>query len=152
SQKYLVVDPVRYPDDHSAHLSRRRVLQYGAAAAALGVVAPWQGVVAAPARHRIREAGALPFPSRPVGHFTGAFPFDHLVLVMQENHSFDNYLGMLPVCGQPKADGFTFNKREEPINWNPLGKERMYVYPQVGAIGMQDSGSQSWNDSHVQIA
>jgi phospholipase C len=71
---------------------------------------------------------------------------------MQENHSFDNYLGMLPVCGQPKADGFTFNKREEPINWNPLGKERMYVFPQQGAIGTQHTGSQGWNSSHIQIA
>ncbi|HVT20820.1 MAG TPA: alkaline phosphatase family protein, partial [Mycobacteriales bacterium] len=74
------------------------------------------------------------------------------VIVMQENHSFDNYLGMLPVCGQPKADGFTFNKREEPVNWNPLGKERMYAYRQSGAIGAQDSGSQSWNSTHIQIA
>jgi len=97
-------------------------------------------------------AGSVPFPSRPVGKFTGAFPFDHLVLVMQENHSFDNYLGMLPVSGQPKADGFTFNKRDEPLNWNPIGKERMYAYHQAGDIGAQDSGSQSWNDSHEQIA
>ncbi|HVV77029.1 MAG TPA: alkaline phosphatase family protein [Mycobacteriales bacterium] len=148
------MDPIRYPDDHTARLSRRRVLQYGAAAAALGAVGPWQGAAAAVTRkpRRIREAGALRHPGRPVGTFTGAFPFDHIVLVMQENHSFDNYLGMLPVCGQPKADGFTFNKREEPINWNPLGKERMYVFPQSGAIGMQHTGSQSWNDSHIQIA
>jgi phospholipase C len=59
---------------------------------------------------------------------------------------------MLPVCGQPKADGFTFNKREEPINWNPLGKERMYVFPQQGAIGTQHTGSQGWNSTHIQIA
>jgi phospholipase C len=94
----------------------------------------------------------VPFRSLPVGQHTGAFPFDHLVLVMQENHSFDNYLGMLPVSGQPKAHGFRFNRREEPVNWNPLGKERMYAYHQAGAIGAQDSGSQSWNDSHRQIA
>jgi phospholipase C len=25
-----------------------------------------------------------------------------VVFLMQENHSFDNYLGMLPVCGQPQ--------------------------------------------------
>jgi phospholipase C len=147
------VDAIRYPDGHSAHLSRRRVLQYGAAAAALGALGPWQAASAATShRHRIREAGSLPNRGRPVGKFTGVFPFDHLVIVMQENHSFDNYLGMLPVCGQPKADGFTFNKREEPINWNPLGKERMYAYRQSGAIGAHDSGSQSWNATHIQMA
>jgi phospholipase C len=150
------VDPLRYPDDHSARLSRRRLLQYGAAAAALGTigsVGPMDRALGAtPAKRRIREAGSLPFPGRAVGAKTDAFPFDHIVLVMQENHSFDNYLGMLPVSGQPKADGFTFNKRDEPINWNPLEKDRMYVYRQSGAIGAQDSGSQSWNDSHLQIA
>jgi phospholipase C len=70
---------------------------------------------------------------------------------MQENHSFDNYLGMLPISGQPKADGFTFNQAEEPLNWNPLGSERMYAYHQSGDIGAQDTGSQSWDDSHLQI-
>jgi phospholipase C len=94
----------------------------------------------------------VPYPSLPLGQFTGVFPFKHLIMVMQENHSFDNYLGMLPVSGQPKADGFRFNKNEEPINWNPVGKDRMYVYHQSGAIGATDSGSQSWDDSHDQIA
>jgi phospholipase C len=146
-----------YPADHSSRYSRRRVLQLGAAAAAAGAVAPWSSVSAATrsagaSAKRIREANSVPFPSRPVGRLTNALPFDHLVLVMQENHSFDNYLGMLPVSGQHKAHGFTFNKREEPINWNPLGKERMYAYHQGGAIGAQDTGSQSWNDSHQQIA
>ena len=70
---------------------------------------------------------------------------------MQENHSFDNYLGMLPVSGQPRADGFTFNAAGEPVNWNPVDSERMYVYHQSGDIGAQDSGSQSWDDSHLQI-
>ena len=114
---------------------------------------PWPPV-SGPSEHRRarpRGPGALPYPALPVGQVTGAFPFDHLVLVMQENHSFDNYLGMLPVSGQPLADGFTFNKRGEPVNWNPIGTERMYVYHQPGDIGAQDSGSQSWDDSHLQI-
>jgi phospholipase C len=148
-----------FPDDHSSRYSRRRVLQYGAAAAAAGALAPWSQAAASAAasakhhnRPRLREANSLPYPRLPAGKPTNAFPFDHIVLVMQENHSFDNYLGMLPVSGQHKAHGFTFNKREQPVNWNPLGKDRMYVYHQGGAVGAQDSGSQSWNDSHQQIA
>ena len=35
-------------------------------------------------------------------------PFDHIVVVMMENHSFDNYLGALSRHGQPKADGLRF--------------------------------------------
>ncbi len=134
--------------------SRRSVLRAGlgtASAAVLGsAVAAGLRPLGASAR-TARGPGALPYPALPVGQVTGAFPFDHLVLVMQENHSFDNYLGMLPVSGQPLADGFTFNKRGEPVNWNPIGTERMYVYHQPGDIGAQDSGSQSWDDSHLQI-
>ena len=100
---------------------------------------------------RIRRPGTLPFPSSPVGQYTGALPFDHVVVVMQENHSFDNYLGMLPICGQPRADGFRFNRKGRPINWNPLGSDRMYVFHSGSEIGTADSGSQSWTDSHRQI-
>ena len=137
--------------------NRRSVLRAGlgaASAAGLGA-AVGLGTGVRPVRaatSSLRGPGAMPYPSQPVGQYTGAFPFDHIVLVMQENHSFDNYLGMLPVSGQPRADGFTFNEAGEPVNWNPVGNERMYVYHQSGDIGAQDSGSQSWNDSHLQIA
>ncbi|HEY1827688.1 MAG TPA: alkaline phosphatase family protein, partial [Acidimicrobiales bacterium] len=131
---------------------RRTVLKAGLGAAA-AAVAPLGLTRAASAASTstLRWPDALPYPTLPVGQYTGAMPFDHIVLVMQENHSFDNYLGMLPVSGQPKADGFTFNAKEEPVNWNPLDGERMYVYHQSGAIGASDSGSQSWDDSHLQI-
>ena len=140
--------------------SRRSVLRAGlgaASAVGLGGLAGVGGATAAGARKassggsQLRWPGSVPYPGLPRGLYTGAFPFDHIVLVMQENHSFDNYLGMLPVSGQPLADGFTFNKAEEPVNWNPIGNERMYAYHQAGAIGAQDTGSQSWNDSHLQI-
>jgi phospholipase C len=115
---------------------------------ALNGVANAAGATDAPT---LRWPDSVPYPSLPLGVKTGAFPFDHIVIAMMENHSFDNYLGMLPLRGQPKADGFTFNKAGEPINWNPLDGERMPVYHQSGAVGAQDTGSQSWNDSHQQI-
>ena len=143
-------------DTDDRRYDRRTVLRAGLGAAAAGMVAPlgigalFSDVVATSGSTWRRE-GSLPYPRLPIGCCTGALPFDHLVIVMQENHSFDNYLGMLPVCGQPKADGFTFNGREAPVNWNPLKGERMYVYHQSGEIGAQNTGSQSWNDSHQQI-
>ena len=69
----------------------------------------------------LRHPDTLPDPSRPAGEPTAAFPFDHIVCVMQENHSFDNYFGMLPRRGQPPADGFAFDRHGVPINTNPLG-------------------------------
>jgi phospholipase C len=156
-----VTEPTRRYD-------RRTILRAGLGTAAVGAAAPLglnilsggssaaaqalSGGANANGTRSLRSPGALPFPSLPVGQYTGAFPFEHIVLVMQENHSFDNYLGMLPVSGQPKADGFRFNKREEPVNWNAVNGERMYVYHQSGDIGASDSGSQSWDDSHQQIA
>jgi phospholipase C len=136
---------------------RRTVLRAGlgaataAAAVAAGVPLRFAGATTANSAPALRSPGALPYPSLPAGMPTGAFPFDHLVIVMQENHSFDNYLGMLPRRGQPLADGFTFNAAGEPTNWNPVGSDRMYVYHQSGEVGSQDTGSQSWNDSHRQI-
>jgi len=53
----------------------------------------------------VREPGSLPFPDRPAGTVDEAMPFDHIVVVMMENHSFDNALGVLPRSGQPAADG-----------------------------------------------
>ncbi|HWE56491.1 MAG TPA: alkaline phosphatase family protein [Acidimicrobiales bacterium] len=139
------------------NIGRRTILKAGLAAAA-GVMAPLgaEGLMgAAGAAPRpaspLRTPNSRPYPALPAGLFTGAFYFDHIVIVMQENHSFDNYLGMLPVSGQPRADGFEFNRREEPVDWTPVGNDRMYAYHQAGADGASNTGSQSWNDSHLQI-
>src|SRR5215468_201022 len=51
-------------------------------------------------------AGALPEetlgPEVPQG---AAIPIDHVVVLMQENHSFDNYFGRLPAFGHAAVDG-----------------------------------------------
>lgn len=40
-----------------------------------------------------REPESLPRPGQPAGTSDDAMPFDHIVVVMMENHSFDNLLG-----------------------------------------------------------
>ncbi len=140
-------------DEHRS-FDRRTVLRAGlgaAAAAASPLGLGPLGKMAGAATPSLRWPDSIPFPGHPVGSKTDAFPFDHVVIVMQENHSFDNYFGMLPQCGQPLADGFTFNASGEPTNWNPIGNERMPVYHQSGFSGASHSGSQSWDDSHKQI-
>jgi phospholipase C len=42
-----------------------------------------------------RQAGELPHPGHPVGERDPSIPIKHVVVLMQENHSFDNYLGAL---------------------------------------------------------
>src|ERR1700728_1691096 len=94
-------------------ISRRTVLRAGMGAAAVAALpaglAVAGGQAAAKTARRTRTPDSLPFPALPVGVDTGAFPFEHIVIAMMENHSFDNYLGMLPLRGQPKADGFRFD-------------------------------------------
>ncbi|MGZ3698618.1 MAG: alkaline phosphatase family protein [Bdellovibrionota bacterium] len=42
-----------------------------------------------------RAAGSLPNPALPAGTENTAIPIRHIVVLMQENHSFDNYFGAL---------------------------------------------------------
>ena len=132
--------------------TRRTMLKAGlatAAAAAAGAALPLG--LANEAGAALRAPNSVPFPNLPVGKPTGAFPFQHLVLVMQENHSFDNYFGMLPRRGQPAADGFTFDTNGVPTNSNPLGPQHMVVFHEPDANGTTHTGSQGWNSTHLQI-
>ncbi|MGH3292548.1 MAG: alkaline phosphatase family protein, partial [Trebonia sp.] len=59
-------------------------------------------------------AGPLPQPSRPAG--TDLLPqIKHIVVLMMENHSYDNYLGML----QGRGDGFPLGADGRPEISNP---------------------------------
>ena len=56
-----------------------------------------------------RLPGSLPYPDLPAG--TDTIPkIEHIVVLMMENHSYDNKLGML---SRPGADGFPIGPRRE---------------------------------------
>jgi len=62
-----------------------------------------------------RTAGSLPRPLVAAG--TEQYPeIEHIVVVMMENHSFDNILGMLG-----RGDGFTLGPGGQPTARNPDG-------------------------------
>ncbi|MDX6216519.1 MAG: phospholipase [Frankiales bacterium] len=105
---------------------------------------------AAPAAHVTYGPGHLPYPGRPVGTHDPSTPIQHIVIVMQENHSFDEYFGMLPRSGQPKADGFTFDAHGRPINSNPVGKGRQTVFHRLSYCP-GDSAGQGWTSTHKEI-
>jgi phospholipase C len=132
--------------------TRRSVLRAGGGAVALTTLSPYARLIAAAqAKPGIRPPGSLPDPTRPAGEPTATLPFDHLVVVMMENHSFDNYLGMLPKRGQPLADGFTFDRAGRPINTNPVKGGYIQIQHAASLCTPDGSGSQSWNDTHHQI-
>jgi phospholipase C len=110
------------------------------------------GSPAAAARDPIREAGSLPFPDRAVGTVNEQMPFDHIVVVMMENHSFDNLLGALPRT-HAEVDGLTFDSAGKATNSNPGGRT---TPPEVKAFPLLNTAqaknlSQSWRATHEQI-
>ena len=64
-------------------------------------------------RKGVREAGSLPYPQHAPG--TDQVPeIDHFVVVMMENHSFDNILGLIG-----RGDGFTLGSDGRPDGQEP---------------------------------
>src|SRR5580692_10034292 len=89
-------------------------------------------------------AGALPFPDLPVG-FESLPQIEHLVYFMMENHSFDNYFGMLG-----RGDGFTLDANGHPLNANPIwsgGNVRSYHAP--SPCTAHYNIGQDWKRSHL---
>jgi phospholipase C len=117
----------------------RRSLLLGAAGAT---------VVAGCSGGRIRRLPeSLPSPARPAGTPHDGIPIEHVVVVMMENHSFDNYFGMLPKRGQPRADGFRFDDRGHPINTN----SGVRVHRMASPCQDPREPDQSWRATHVSI-
>jgi phospholipase C len=144
-------DSTRYSVDKP--FTRRTLLRYGGSlgasvAAASSGGAIWRAASALGAT--IKQPDSLPDPKRPAGTPTDALPFDHIVVIMMENHSFDNLLGALAHSGQPKAKGLKFNTAGVALNSNPgpEGPVRSFPFPNTA---QGQNVSQSWNATHEQI-
>ncbi|MHB1891875.1 MAG: alkaline phosphatase family protein [Acidimicrobiales bacterium] len=134
-------------------LSRRSLLQAGAVAGgglALGACSSGPsgrtGLAKPAARARnVLPAGTLPHPHLPEG--TDTIPeIDHIMVVMLENHSFDNILGMLG-----RGDGFTLGSNGAPTATNPNGRGQLVrAFHMPTPCQLHGKPSQSWNASHVQ--
>jgi phospholipase C len=105
-----------------------------------------------PAPQSVREAGSLPYPEVPVGTVNEQMPFDHLVVVMMENHSFDNLLGALSRT-RADVDGLSFDGAGAAMNSNPGSAgtpPRVTAFP-LNTTAQGRDVSQSWKDTHEQI-
>jgi phospholipase C len=139
-------------------VSRRAVIRGGLAAGALAALAPVFGAEGATVSGGavtggtvLRRPDSLPDPSRPMGTPDPAMPFDHVICWMMENHSFDNYFGMLALRGQPLADGFHFDRSGRPTdsNLDASGREIRAFKLDGGCAG--PGVSQSWDVTHKSI-
>jgi phospholipase C len=92
-----------------------------------------------------RGAGSLPFPGRPAG--TDSLPsIENIVILMKENHSYDNYFGMLG-----RGDGFTLGPDGTPLNSNPDSHGHPVRVHHVSLpVNVPLHVGQTWNDSHRQ--
>jgi phospholipase C len=66
---------------------------------------------------------------------------------MMENHSFDNYFGMLG-----RGDGLTVGPDGEPVDANPDGNGDPVVAFHMGSTVQRNHVNQSWSTSHRQSA
>jgi phospholipase C len=144
--------------------SRRSLLRYGGVlgGSMLGLAAlpgsAFGGVprsvagrpAAAGSRLPRRHPDSVPDPTRPPGTPTEALPFDHVVVVMLENHSFDNILGALPIAGRPAVDGLRFDAAGHALNSNPGPGGPVRAFPFTSTAQGSDV-SQKWAATHRQI-
>jgi phospholipase C len=108
------------------------------------------GLERAAARRRLARrgvaAGAHPHPAKPIG--ADCLPqIEHIVILMMENHSYDNYLGMLAGRG----DGLPLDEHGLPSPANVRGDGT--VVPMRRFTGTRQKPgvpTQSWHASHIQ--
>jgi phospholipase C len=69
-----------------------------------------------------REAGARPNPRLKAGSRAAITPIKHIIVIMQENHSFDNYFGSLnkPQYYGSAVDGIKLEMFNPDKNGNPI--------------------------------
>jgi phospholipase C len=105
-------------------------------------------------RSSMRLPGSLPHPELAAG--TDTMPeIEHVVVLMLENHSYDNFLGML---GRgpgltPRGDGFKLGRDGYPTASNPYANgshQRAFRMPTT--CQLHGKPSQEWRASHVQYA
>lgn len=92
-----------------------------------------------------RKPDSLFFPGRAAG--TDTMPeIDHIVVLMMENHSYDNVLGMLG-----RGDGFTLDAKGKPTNWNPTADgRRQLAFLMPNDCQLDGKPTQEWKAAHEQ--
>ncbi len=91
-----------------------------------------------------RGAGSLPDPSRPPGTADPSIPIEHIVILMQENRSFDHYFGQLNQFGyNGEVDGLTEEMSNPDIDGTPIAPFHQSLY-------CTDDTDHEWNGSHLE--
>src|SRR5215469_3714052 len=127
-------------------IGRRGVLKAGLAFGAVAGTGAWR---MAPGKGRpLRQPGSLPYPQLPAG--TDTIPkIEHIVVLMMENHSYDNRLGMLRRRG---ADGFRLGHHGLPLATNPYANgDIQHAFRMPTTCQLNGHPAQDWLASHTQF-
>jgi phospholipase C len=147
--------------DHDSSLSRRSLLKGIAAlgaAAAIGELAgcsssskssapptssPGLSTTTNGTPAVIRKPGSRPNPSLPEG--TDTIPqIENIVILMMENHSFDDHFGMLG-----RGDGFALDSSGRPIDANPQSATKLVrAFHMPSTCQLHARPGQNWVASH----
>jgi phospholipase C len=100
-----------------------------------------------------RAVGERPFPDLPEG--TDTLPqIAHILVLMMENHTYDNWLGMLGrgPGQQPRGDGFTIGPNGQPTASNPTPDGQIqHAFPMPTTCQLTGKPTQEWTQSHIQF-
>jgi phospholipase C len=102
------------------------------------------------ARRRLDRSGVLkgdrPDPTAPIGA-DSLGQIEHIVILMMENHSYDNYFGLLT----DRGDGLPLDRHGVPTAVNAaVGGSLVGMRHFEGSRQQPQVPSQSWNASHIQ--
>ena len=88
--------------------------------------------------------GSRPRPELPAG--TDTLPhIEHIIVLMMENHSFDNYFGLLG-----RGDGFTLDAAGRPTATNPdAAGNLVHAFHMPTTCQLKGRPSNAWSPSHV---
>jgi phospholipase C len=128
--------------------NRRAILRAGVlGAAGLGLGGLSSASALAGTAAALRQPGSLPYPALPLG--TDTIPqIEHIVVVMMENHSYDNRLGTLR---RPGADGFTFARGRPTATSAYANGDIQHAFRMPTTCQLNGKPSQDWTASHIQF-
>ena len=95
-------------------------------------------------RTTLRHPDSLPFPHLAAG--TDTLPgIEHVVVLMLENHSFDNFFGLLG-----RGDGFALGANGRPTAVNPYPNGQLqHAFRMPTTCQLSGTPSQEWLTSHT---